>query len=538
MSQTLPPAGGAEPADLVARIWRKDASVWSDDPAVQRQIVDALGWLTIADERVGRIDELHSLATAVRAYGCEHAYLLGMGGSSLCPEVLRQTFGSRPTFPELRVIDTTSPDAIRELWRGSQRPYTLFVVSSKSGTTTESASFFEYFYRQMRLIMHDRAGQYFVVLTDPGTALEKLATERTVRKIFSTPPDVGGRYSALTYFGLVPAALIGMDLNRHLSDARGMMAACREGEAARNPGLALGLALGRFALQGRDKVTILPSPSIASFGLWAEQLLAESTGKQGRGLVPVAEEPLGDPEVYGGDRVFVAPLVAGDVDRELSWTLKTLEQAGHPVIRLELPDKQALGAEFFRWEFATAVAGALLGINPFDQPNVQESKDNTRAVLAELERSGALPTVTSADVEAIGSFLEQGNPGDYVAIMAYVPPTAASDAALADLRVSLRERTHLATTLGYGPRFLHSTGQLHKGGPNSGLFIQLVSDVDEDLAIPGQPYTFGTLIQAQALGDLRSLADHGRRVIRFNLGADVVAGVGRLRQAVERGRSR
>ena len=520
-------------SDLVRRIWNKEGAAWTDDPAGQQMIPDALGWLTIADEMLERVGELEALAREVREADFLDVFLLGMGGSSLCPEVLRQTFGSRTGYPKLTVLDTTHPDTIALAERAADLRHTLFLVSSKSGGTIETMSHFRYFYGRIQELKDRGAGEHFIALTDPGTSLERLAQELGFRRIISTPPDVGGRYSALTYFGLVPAALIGLDVRELLERAREMMRACSGESEAENPGLNLGEFLGNLALEGHDKATVLVAPAIASFGLWVEQLIAESTGKEGRGIVPIVDEPLGPPEVYGDDRVFVYLWVESAGDQPVDDEADALEAAGRPVCELELRDPLDLGAEFFRWEFATAVAGSILRINAFDQPNVQESKDNTSAVLADYQHQGALPPAESAPFESLGEFLKQAEPGDYVAIMAYLPYDQATDHALAALRTTIRDRLRVATTVGYGPRFLHSTGQLHKGGPNRGVFIQLVAEPTLDLAIPGEPYTFATLIAAQTIGDLRSLQTHGRRVIRIDLGSDILGGLDRLRGVLD-----
>jgi hypothetical protein len=472
----------------------------------------------------------------VREAGFSDVFLLGMGGSSLCPEVLRRTFDSAPGFPALTVLDTTHPDAIIQARRDVDLAGTLFLVSSKSGGTIETMSLYRYFFAAVAAARGERAGENFIALTDPGTSLERLARERDFRRVVPTPADVGGRYSALTPFGLVPAALMGLDIVDLLDRARAMMQLCASGRSDdQNPGLALGLRLGELALQGRDKVTLVMSPAISSLGLWVEQLLAESTGKEGKGLVPVAEEPLGPPTAYGDDRVFVYSRVGSAPDEELDGAIDDLEAAGQPVIRLNLREPYDLGAEFFRWEFATAVAGAVLRINAFDQPNVQESKDNTSAVLADYERQGVLIGAEVASDEALGALLRQVSSGDYVALMAYLPQSVETDAALREVRTTIRAGRRVATTVGYGPRFLHSTGQLHKGGPASGVFVQIVAEPRQDLEIPGQRYSFGTLIRAQALGDLRSLAAHGRRAVRVDLGDEVAGGLARLRRVVEEG---
>ena len=520
--------------NLARRIWSKDGSAWTDDPAARRQIPDGLGWLDLPARTPQEVAPLESLADEARQEGFGDVFLLGMGGSSLCPELLAQTFEPAPGYPRLTVLDTTNPDAIWAAEQGVDLARTLFLVSSKSGGTIETLSLYRHFYARLEALEGRVAGNNFIALTDPGTSLERLAQERGFRRVIPTPADVGGRYSALTEFGLVPAALIGMDLATLLSRARQMMQACGASTPADdNPGLRLGLLLGKLALEGRDKVTLIAPPPIASFGLWVEQLLAESTGKEGKGLIPVAGEPPGPPSVYGDDRVFVQLTMATAPEPGQDSRIGALEAAGHPVVRLALQDTYDLGAEFYRWEFATAVAGTVLRINAFDQPNVQESKDNTDAVLAEYREKGTLPTVETAPDARIGPFLRESRPGDYVALMAYLPPSEETDRALEAVRTRIRDGRRVATTVGYGPRFLHSTGQLHKGGPNSGLFVQIVTEPHHDLEIPGEPYTFGTLIRAQALGDLRSLEAHGRRAIRVDLGSDVTGGLARLERTVD-----
>jgi glucose-6-phosphate isomerase len=477
---------------IVERIWRKDHTVWQDDPT---EITDRLGWLTVSDLMHERIGELEGFAERVAADGFETAILLGMGGSSLAPEVLARTFGFADGALELIVLDTTHPATIDRLAGELEFDRTLFIVASKSGGTTETLSHFAFFW--------DRTpnGAQFVAITDAGTPLERLAREHGFRSVFLNPADIGGRYSALSYFGLVPAALIGAPLHEVLDSAEQMRTASdRMLPAAQIPGATLGAMMGESARAGRDKLTLFLPQEIASFGSWVEQLIAESTGKENVGLVPVVGEPIGPPDVYGRDRVFVA---IGEHEG-----LDELEQIGHPVARLRYDGREQIGGEFFRWEMATAIAGHVLGINPFDQPNVQEAKDTTKAILG----SGSLEDPGFDD---LGVLLKQVNEGDYVAILAYLDRTSETEDAIERVRLPIRDRYRVATTTGFGPRFLHSTGQLHKGGPNSGVFIQ-VADAGRsvDLPIPGQPFTFGTLIDAQALGDLRSLRGRGRRVAR------------------------
>jgi glucose-6-phosphate isomerase/transaldolase/glucose-6-phosphate isomerase len=471
----------------------------------------------------------------VRADGMRDAVVLGMGGSSLAPEVLRQSYGAQPGGLRLHVLDTTDPVAIRQLTDQLDPTRTLFVVSSKSGGTVETLSHFAHFNEVVRAAGVEQPGRHFVAVTDPGTSLAKLAQDNGFRHVFENRADIGGRYSALSFFGIVPAALAGIDVARLLDRTAQMVAQCRpEVYPPLNAGLVLGTVMGLLHGVGRDKVTILAPPPIASFGLWAEQLIAESTGKEDRGLVPVAGEPIGDPDSYGGDRLFVALRVQDDAtfDRQI----EALEKADQPVVTLQLDGREDVGAEFFRWEFAVAVAGASLQIDPFDQPNVQESKDNTRKVLDAFLQDGRLPhddvALLADSADAVRRLVDQAFPGDYVAIMAYVPPTAENEDALQELRTAIRDRRRVATTVGFGPRFLHSTGQLHKGGPNTGVFLQLTVDDPVDVPIPGQPYTFSTLKQAQALGDLQSLRAHGRRVLRIHAGSDFAGTVTALTAAV------
>jgi transaldolase/glucose-6-phosphate isomerase len=492
-------------AQVPRRIWARDPTVWKDDPDTP-EIRDRLGWLTVGEAMAQRVKDLAGFADQVRAE-FSRVVLCGMGGSSLAPEVLWRTFGATAGYPSLQVLDSTDPRAVRQAERGGDLAKTLFIISSKSGTTQESDSFFRYFWERT-----GGRGAQFVAITDPGTPLERLAGERGFRRTFLNPPDIGGRYSALSFFGLVPAALIGVDVATLLHRAHRMAEACAACvPVLENPGAWLGAILGESALAGRDKVTFVLSPGIASFGSWAEQLIAESTGKESNGILPVADEPLGPPEVYGGDRVFVSMVLGSEADRGIESRLAVLEKAGHPVVHLRLDDGYDVGQEFFRWEFATAVAGAVLGINPFDQPNVAESKANTKAVLA--KRTAPSPAASAAELE---QFLGGISPGDYLAIMAYLPPTPENDRRLAAIRLRLRDRLKVATTLGYGPRFLHSTGQLHKGGPPVGHFIQIVERAGEDLPIPGESFSFGELEAAQAEGDLLALRGRGRPAIRID----------------------
>ena len=491
-------------AQVPKRIWARDPTVWKNDPNTP-EIRDRLGWLTVGKAMAQQVRDLKAFADEVRAE-FSRVVLCGMGGSSLAPEVLWRTFGAAPDHPSLVVLDSTDPRAVRQAELGGDLAKTLFIISSKSGTTQESDSFFRYFWERT-----GGRGRQFVAITDPGTPLERLAGERGFRRTFSNPADIGGRYSALSFFGLVPAALIGVDVQTLLHRAHRMAECCAAWvPALENPAAWLGAALGEAALAGRDKVTFVLSPGVASFGLWVEQLIAESTGKEGKGILPVADEPLGVPGVYGQDRVFVSMALAGETDAATESRLVELEKAGHPVVHLRLDDRYDLGQEFFRWEFATAVAGAVLGINPFDQPNVAESKANTKAVLA--KKSPPSPAASAGELE---KFLAAIMPGDYLAIMAYLPPTPENDRRLAAIRLRLRDRLKVATTFGYGPRFLHSTGQLHKGGRPIGHFLQITQRGEQDLPIPGETFTFGQLEAAQAEGDLLALRSRGRPGIRI-----------------------
>jgi transaldolase/glucose-6-phosphate isomerase len=518
---------------VVRRIYEKDAGLWVADPAAQKEIKERLGWLQVVDQMDERVPELEALRKDLLKEGFTDAVLVGMGGSSLAPEVFRLTFGTMNDALRLHVLDTTDPAAIAALDHSVKLEKAVFVVSSKSGTTLETLSHYHYFWEQT-----GGNGRQFLAITDPGTPLAQEATARKFRRVFLNPSDIGGRYSALSYFGLVPAALAGIDVVTLLDRAQGMVQACSPAvPAAENEGAWLGTVLAESALAGRDKVTIIAPEPIASFGLWVEQLLAESTGKEGKGLVPVADEPLGSPDVYGDDRLFVYLDVWDRKVEAIEDPLLSLAADGQPVVRLRVGQPIDIGAEFYRWELAVAVAGAILKINVFDQPNVQEAKDLTKKVLSE----GIPPTrgdgirwtgqPGSTMEAAVASLLGQVRPHDYVALMAFIPPDPDYDRALTAIRVAIRDKHLVATTVGYGPRFLHSTGQLHKGGPNTGVFLQIVGDDPRDLPIPGAAYTFGALKQAQALGDYMALVNHGRRVLRIQLD-DVTRGLSRIAQAV------
>jgi glucose-6-phosphate isomerase/transaldolase/glucose-6-phosphate isomerase len=511
----------------IERLWTRDHSLWKPDPT---EIENRLGWLTVLDHMQDGLADLRSFAQASREASTTDVVLLGMGGSSLGPEVLRCTFGSSKGSPRLWVLDSTVPGWVRHVTMAIQPARTLFLVASKSGGTIEVMSLFGHFWDLVQQTKGNRGVAQFVAITDPGTGLEQLSRERGFWRTFINPPDIGGRYSVLSYFGLVPAALLGLDVGKLLMRALAMRDRCRNASPVKhNPGAALGAMMGTMVRAGRDKLTLITSPAINSFGLWVEQLLAESTGKEGTGLVPIAGEPLTSSKSYGIDRVFVYLRLKGDRNTALDRSVMAFQRAGHPVLRLDLADRYDLGGEFFRWEFATAIAGHILGIHPFDQPNVQESKDNTGRVLKEVETKGNLPPLPAlSPKQALTQLLEQAAPNRYLSILAYTTPSPQMEAALRALRKAIMVRHHIATTAGYGPRYLHSTGQLHKGGPNSGLFLELVDAMKPDLPVPGKVYTFGTLAQAQAIGDLQSLQSHQRPAAHIALGRDPVSTIRNL----------
>jgi transaldolase / glucose-6-phosphate isomerase len=539
------------------RFWGKDPNLWRSDQTQYKSILNALGWLTLPEQEVHHLDRISKLVESIREEGFVDVVLLGMGGSSLCPEVCRLIFGVIPNYPELHVLDSTVPAQIRNLESRLNLSRTLFIVSSKSGTTTETLAMYRYFFDRVRQTKGEKAGENFVAITDPGSFLENLARESKFREILPGVPDVGGRYSALSHFGIVPAAIMGVNIEHLLYRAERMRHSCDSCvPTENNPGVVLGVILGELAKQGRDKVTFIASPPIRSLGAWLEQLIAESTGKNGKGIIPIDEEALGLPEAYSEDRLFIYIRYAGGPDPDQEKKVSSLEKAGHPVVRIDLWDLINLGEEFFLWEIATAVAGSILGVNAFDQPNVQESKDNTKALLDAYQKKGQFEKespifivdslrVYSSDAsrgvlqgaktieEILSVHLSQAKKGDYVAMNVYVERTEIIHNMLQNIRLKIRDRKKIATTLGYGPRFLHSTGQLHKGGPNSGLFLQVTASDVEDLAIPGEAYTFGILKVAQALGDFSSLNKWGRRGIRIDLGPDVKAGLSRLQEAVK-----
>jgi RpiB/LacA/LacB family sugar-phosphate isomerase len=517
--------------EFLDRLWVKDATLWKGDAATVR---NRLGWLTSPTIMRSHAEDIRTFADEIRRLQYSQVVLLGMGGSSLAGEVFNETFDSKMGFPDMLVLDSTDPAAVKHVIDTVNLGRALFVVSSKSGTTAETLAAYSFFRGQVEAAASPRPGMQFVAITDPGRPLDKLATETGFRRTFLNPASIGGRFSALSFFGLVPAALIGVDIKILLERAHGMVETCGNEVGVRgNPAVQLGAVLAGLARAGRDKVTLVLSEKIRALGSWIEQLLAESLGKDGTGLVPVADEPLGAPSVYGDDRIFVSIVLEGDTTHDAA--LAKLSDAGHPVLRLVLKDPMDIGAEFFRWELATATAGAVLGVNPFDEPDVAHGKEQTSTLLAEWKRSRRLPEWPS-DVEEDGlvlmtksnkkptsvskglaAHLAQAVPGDYLAIQAYLTPTSEAWRILQEIRVALRDRLRIATTVGWGPRYLHSTGQLHKGGPTSGLFIQITGEDREDLAIPGAGYGFSALKAAQALGDLQSLRDGARRVIRLHL---------------------
>jgi transaldolase/glucose-6-phosphate isomerase len=521
----------AEQLDLAAqarvaeRVREGDATLWG--PPGAPEIADRLGWLTVAERMLDQVDSLTAFADKLRDDGLRDVVLLGMGGSSLAPEVLRRSFGSQPGHPRLHVLDSTDAATVRAVEQSVEPKQTLFLVSSKSGGTIEPLSLFAYFWS----LVGD--GQNFAAITDPGSGLEELAHEHGFREVFAGDPDIGGRYSALSAFGIVPAALIGVDIRGLLlraslaweTELQEVSADAPDSStpAEQSAGVWMGAALSALARAGRDKLTFVISHSLPGLGLWLEQLVAESTGKRSTGILPVAEEPLGEPGDYGDDRVFAYLPDAHSADAELDARVERLAAAGHPLLKIPAAGPSDLGRLFMLSEVAVAVAGWGLAINPFDQPNVQQAKDATKRVLAEYEARHELPEPPSADQAALHSLIAPAAPPSYLAIMGYVQPSGEFDAAIAELRVAIRAARKATTTFGYGPRFLHSTGQFHKGGPKSGRFLQLLHDAPEDVDIPGAPYTFATLKNAEAIGDLDTLRELGLPAERVRLNGDDAA---------------
>jgi transaldolase/glucose-6-phosphate isomerase len=555
---------------FVKQFWSKNPNLWHKDPAHHKIIQNAMGWLHIPEQEVHHLSRINSFVQTVQAEGFKHIVLLGMGGSSLAPEVLRLTFGSMLGFPELHVLDSTIPAQIRAIEAQIDLSKTLFVISSKSGSTIEPLVFYQYFFDKVKKIKGDLAGQHFIAITDPASLLEKIAQESKFREIFPGVAEIGGRYSALSNFGMVPGALMGVDIKTLLCRAERMRHSCDSSVPPNdNPGVRLGVIMGELALQGKDKITFITSKTVRSLGAWLEQLIAESTGKEGHGITPIDDEPAGVPAVYGQDRLFVYIRDVHAVNLEQDNLIETLQSAGHPVVRIELSDIINIGEEFFLWEVATAVAGTILGINAFDQPNVQESKNYTNGFLDEYKKTGKIKEDAPAvivdqfkiwadaaldlsglkaptravispgearplrDVAPLSSHFNRIKKGDYVAINAYLPRTDDIYQTLQTIRTKIRDKKNVATTLGFGPRFLHSTGQLHKGGPNTGVFLQITADHPEDLVIPGESFTFGSLAEAQALGDYACLIKRDRRVIRVHITGDLNKGLTGLKKAIE-----
>lgn len=502
--------------NIIRRMWNKDYTVWKNDPA---EISDRLGWLTVAGLMQSYVSELVSFAQEIREARFRDVVLLGMGGSSLGAEVMRQVFSPAPGYPSLRVLDSTLPAAVKAIADDILPEQTLFIVSSKSGTTTEPDLLYRYFRSLVEKVKGKDAGSNFIAITDAGTPLVTMAQQESFRRAFLNPPDVGGRYSVLSYFGLVPAALIGIDIKTLLDRAVKMQELCSSGiPVADNPGCRLGTVMGTLANKGRDKLTLVTSPALKSLGLWLEQLIAESTGKEGMGIIPVAGEPLVSPAHYGHDRYFICLHLQNDNNEFTDRFISDLQSAGQPVIIIEMEDRYSLGAEFFRWEFATALAGSMLGIQPFNQPDVKSSKDVTEKLLSEYKQNQKRVAMSSSGT--VDELLVNASPGKYLAIMAYLRQTPETDKAMETFRRKIIERYNIATTLGYGPRFLHSTGQLHKGGPDTGLFLQITANHDIDVPIPGEPYSFGVVVDAQAQGDFQALNDRNRKVIALHLPED------------------
>jgi transaldolase/glucose-6-phosphate isomerase len=535
----------------VARLWQKDASLWSGADES-----NWLGWLTITEEQLARIDVLKQIADDIKKARFKHALLLGMGGSSLCPEVLRMTFGKVKGYPELNVLDSTDPAQIKAVEGKLDLKSAICIVSSKSGSTLEPNIYKQYFFERVKATVGEKeVGSRFIAITDPGSKMQQVAQDDKFRRIFMGVPSIGGRYSALSNFGMVPAAVMGLDVAKFLNNTEEMVKACHSFAADANPGVVLGTILGVAANHGRDKLTIIASPRIFDLGAWLEQLIAESTGKIGKGIIPVDRERLAKPAVYGNDRVFAYLRLASKANKSQDAAVAALEKAGHPVVRITLPNIYNLGQEFFRWEIATAVAGSIIGINAFNQPDVEASKIETRKLTSEYETTGKLPPEAPffedngiklfADEKNTGALkagatlagvlkahLSRIGVGDYFAVLGYIPMNSANEEALQGIRHAVRDKKKVATVLGFGPRFLHSTGQAYKGGPNSGVFLQITCDDAKDLPVPGQKFTFGIVKAAQARGDFAVLAERGRRALHVHLGKNVKTDLAKLAKAV------
>ena len=539
----------------VQRLWERDASLWTGADESKW-----LGWLDIVDEQIGQIDHLKNIAADIKKAKFKHALLLGMGGSSLCPEVLRLTFGKIKGFPELHVLDSTDPAQIKAIEKKVDLRSTICIVSSKSGSTLEPNIYKQYFFEQIKKKLGEKeVGNRFVAITDPGSKMQQVAEADKFRKVFFGVPSIGGRYSALSDFGMVPGSVMGIDIPKFLKITAEMVKACGADAAADvNPGVVLGAILGTAANHGRDKVTIIASPGIGDLGAWLEQLIAESTGKSGKGIIPVDRETLAKPPVYGTDRVFAYLRLQSKPNKAQDAAVAALEKAGHPVVRISLPHIYNLGQEFFRWEIATAVAGAIIGIHAFNQPDVEASKIETKKLTSEYEEKGKLPPETPffegngiklyADdknaaalkggttlADVLRTHLGRIHAGDYFGVLGYITMNDAHGRALQKIRLGVRDKKKVATVLGFGPRFLHSTGQAYKGGPNTGVFLQITCDDGVDLPVPGQKYTFGIVKAAQARGDFAVLAERGRRALRVHLGKNVAKDLAKLSSALQQG---
>ncbi len=533
--------------NVIERMWQCDPTIWKEKREDDVELSNRLGWLNLPTQMEDEIPDLQNFAEEVKEK-YSSIVLLGMGGSSLAPEVFFKTFGNKKGYPNLTVLDSTHPKAVKQIIDTHDFKKTIFIVASKSGGTTETMSFYYTFHNEVSKFSSN-PGEQFIAITDAGSSLEKLADEKKFRKTFITPEQVGGRYSALTYFGLVPAALIGVDISLLLKRAREETIKCtKEVKTENSPGCILGAVIGELAKKGKDKLTIIASPRISAFPSWVEQLIAESTGKEGKGILPVVDEPIGSPKAFGDDRVFVYLRLKDDDNSKLDSEINSIEKNNFPLIKIELKDEYDLGKEFFRWEIATALAGAVLEINPFNQPNVQLAKNLANESMSEYKKNGKLPvqkpSIEAGEISVFGDvkenkidsafkkFLSQGTENSYVAIMAFIPPNKKTDEALESLRKTIRDKYKFAVTLGYGPRFLHSTGQLHKGDGNNGLFVQFTSEINDDLQVPEKGYSFGTLITAQAQGDMKALENSGRKVIRFHLKGDLVKNINKVEAAI------
>jgi transaldolase/glucose-6-phosphate isomerase len=544
-----------ERSEKVRRLWERDATLWTGSDEA-----NWLGWLDIVEEQAHHLEALQAYSADVESGGYSDALLLGMGGSSLGPEVLSRTFGRQPLHPRFHVLDSTDPAQVRSFEQRVDLSRTLFIVASKSGTTLEPNALLKFFFDEVQHMVGPEAGARFTAITDPGSRLENQAADLGFLHVFHGVPDIGGRFSALSHFGLVPAATMGLDVARLLASATAMKDLCRvETPVQENPGAVLGAILGVGGISGRDKITLIPSPRIEDLGAWLEQLIAESTGKQGKALIPVDGEPRIEADQYGADRIFIYLRLEDGVDPAQDVVVSGLEAAGHPVVRISVTDESGLAGEFFRWEFATAVAGSIMGINPFNQPDVEASKIATRRLTSAFEASGTLPPETPFHVEdgiklfadrdyasklvpedeegasleaLLGAHLEQISDGDYFALLAYLEMNETHEEELQAIRELVLEWKGVATCLGFGPRFLHSTGQAYKGGPNSGVFLQITSDHANDVPVPARQYTFGIIEDAQARGDFEVLVERGRRALRVHLGPDTISGLHRLQQII------